>query len=66
MFKLKIDLKLEKFNQIRVPSQRFFISKIQKPLEENMKNYKMDCDIHQNNKVICKVGGLKGFFPKFG
>jgi len=33
---------------------------------KKMKNYKMDCEIHQNNRVICKVGGLRGFFPKFG
>ncbi len=31
-----------------------------------MESYKVDCDIHQNNRVICKVGGLGGSFPKFG
>jgi hypothetical protein len=31
-----------------------------------MESYKVDCDIHQNFIVICKVGGLGGSFPKFG
>jgi hypothetical protein len=31
-----------------------------------MESYKVDCDIHQNNIVICKVGGLGGFLPKYG